>query len=103
MHIRQRLEVRQVAGVFRVIARTAAFVHTDNGIERNPEPIREFAHKRTFTDNGEAWKLAMRVEQALKAGRTLDLSHWDVVKLGELRADSLLPARFNRRRQRESL
>ncbi len=102
MNIRQRLEVRQVAGVFRVVARTATFVHHPHHLERNPEPIREYVHNRTFTDNGKAWKLALRVEQALTAGRTLDLRHWDVLELGELRADSLLPPRFLRRLQRES-
>ncbi len=84
----------QVGGLFRVVARTAAVVRDENQRpERNSESIGEYVHERTFTDNGEAWKLALRVEQAIKAGGTLDLRHWDVVNLGELPADPLLPAR----------
>ncbi len=79
MNIRPRLEFRQVAGVFRVVARTAAFVHYDHHMEPNPEPVRD-----------------------IKAGRSLDLCHWDVFKLGEVVADSLLPARLLRRLQSES-
>ncbi len=98
-----RLEVRQVGGVFRVVARTASVLHLEHGIEPNPEPIREYAHKRTFADNGEAWWLAMRVEQALWADRSLNLRHWDVFEPGELVADSLLPAGVQRRLRGESL
>ncbi len=98
MNLRRRLEVRLAGGRFRVIARTAAMVRKDNGrCERNPDPIMEFVHKRPFADNGEAWRLALRVEHALKTDRALDLRHWDVVRPGDLPADSLIPDRFQQR------
>ncbi len=93
MNLRRRIEVRLVNGSHRVIARTAAVVLSDEGyFEPNPEPVREFVHQRTFADRGEAWRLAMRVETALWDGGTIDLRHWDVVRPGDLPADSLLPA-----------
>ncbi len=97
MILRTRLDVRLVGGLFRVIARTAAMIRNDNGrCERNPDPVMEYVHKRPFADNGEAWKLALRVEQALRADGTLNLPHWDVVRPGDLPADSLLPPRLER-------
>ena len=97
MNLRSRLEVRQVNGLFRVVPQTAGFVESDNRLKPNPEPIREYVHKRTFKDNARAWILALRVEYALKNGQTLDLNHWEVFGLDELPADSLLPPRFLRR------
>ncbi len=92
MNLRTRLEVRLVGGLFRVIARTAAMVRKDDGhCERNPDKLMEYVHKRPFADNGEAWKLALRVEHALKNDGTLNLRHWDVSRPGDLPADSLLP------------
>ncbi|MCP5065067.1 MAG: hypothetical protein GY946_00750, partial [bacterium] len=65
-HLRERLDVRLVGGVHRVIATTAAVVLNDEGyFDPNPEPMREFVHKRSFADRGDAWRLAMRVEIAL--------------------------------------
>ncbi len=97
MNLRRRLDVRLAGGRHRVIARTAAVVGGDQGhFEPNPEPVMEFVHQRTFADRGEAWKLAMRVECALRDGGTIDLRHWDVVRPGDLPADSLLPAACNR-------
>ncbi len=97
MNIRPRMEVRQTDGLFRVIARTAGSGLDDRRhFVPNPEPLREYVHKRTFTDNGEAWRLALRVEHALRADRTLDLRHWDIVIPGDLPADSLLPASYHR-------
>ncbi len=98
MNLRTRLEVRLVGGLFRVIARTAAMLRQDNGrCARNPDPPMEYVHKRPFADNGEAWKLALRVETALKSDGTLDPRHWDVVRPGDLPADPLLPESLKRR------
>ena len=91
MHIRQRLEVSRFGGVLRVIARTAAFVREGNRLERNPEPVREYVQERAFTEYGEAWRLAPRVEHALKAEWARDLRYWDVFDLGQVPADRLLP------------
>ncbi len=97
MNLRSRVDVRLVGGLHRVIARTAAVVFGDEGCyEPNPEPVREFVHKRAFADSGEAWKLGLRIESALRNGGTIDLRHWDMVRPGDLPADSLLPAAFNR-------
>ncbi len=93
MNLRRRVEVRLVKRFHRVIARTATVVLGDEGyFEPNPDPVREFVHQRTFADRGEAWKLSMRVETALRAGGTIDLRYWDVVRPGDKPADSLLPA-----------
>ncbi len=101
MNLRRRLDVRLVRGLHRVIAITAAMVGSDEGhFEPNPEPVMEFVHQRTFVDRGEAWKLGMRVERALRDGGTLNLCCWDVVRPGDLPADSLLPTAFNRQVER---
>ncbi len=97
MNFRRRLEVRRVAGLFRVIARTAAFVPDEHGhLVRSPEPVEEYVHKRTFADNGEAWKLALKVEHAIKSDEALNLRLWDLVAPGDLPADSLLPRAYQR-------
>ena len=104
MNLRRRLEVRLVDGFHRVIATTAAVVVNDEGrFEPNPEPVNEFVHKRTFADRGEAWKLGMRAESVLRDGGTIDLRYWDLIGPGDMPADSLLPAGYNRWLERRLL